>query len=336
VSIAPVPAFSISVYRAEAFRVTVGANLNDPMSFLEELVLDDIYQLAPETIRDRLTLQAQDDGSFAIAGNTALGEPGATVHLDCVVTLMSPDGSNTEAVILVEVDDLSTVSGVYLVPVRPLQPKTDYHLVRADRKDARRKFAQLACVSFTRGTHITLATGAQVPIEELAVDDQVLTRDSGAQPVRWIGRSTVRATGELAPIVITAGTLNNTKDLIVSPDHHLFIYQRTDRVGAGRSELMVRARHLVNGDTVYAQEGGHVEYFQLLFDRHHIIYAEGIAAESMLIDPRTKPALPAELLEKLTEIMPGHTGTEPHGLDVQRALLDRPDAIDLLRLASAR
>ena len=82
------------------------------------------------------------------------------------------------------------------------------------------------------------------------------------------------------------------------------------------------------------QDGGFVEYFQLLFDRHHIIYAEGIAAESMLVDPRTRPALPAELLEKLAAILPQHGGRDLKGLDVQKALLDRPDAIDLLRRAS--
>ena len=82
------------------------------------------------------------------------------------------------------------------------------------------------------------------------------------------------------------------------------------------------------------QQGGFVEYFQILFDAHHIIYAEGIAAESMLIDPRTRPALPRELLEKLGAILPGHGRGDMHGLDVQKTLLDRPDAIDLLRRAS--
>ena len=52
---------------------------------------------------------------------------------------------------------------------------------------------------------------------------------------------------------------------------------------------------LVNGDTVTRIEGGFVDYFQILFDAHHIIYAEGIAAESMLIDTRTQAALPDDL-----------------------------------------
>jgi len=82
-------------------------------------------------------------------------------------------------------------------------------------------------------------------------------------------------------------------------------------------------------------DGGFVDYFQILFDRHHIIYAEGIAAESMLVDPRTKPALPEGLLEKLSPLLK-HSDREGHGLDVAKALLDRPDAIALLKRASTR
>tara|TARA_B110000967_G_scaffold63843_1_gene65749 strand:+ start:73 stop:369 length:297 start_codon:yes stop_codon:yes gene_type:complete len=83
--------------------------------------------------------------------------------------------------------------------------------------------------------------------------------------------------------------------LLVSPDHRLFVYQRQDKLGAGRSEVLVKVRHLVNGDSVYRHDGGFVDYFQLLFDKHQIIYAEGIAAESLQIDPRTRAAVPEDV-----------------------------------------
>lgn len=330
------PVQSIQVYPSEAFSVTAGANLGDGISFSDDLMLDDIYGLDPSAQRARLALSAGEDGGFAVAEGTALGQPGHRLHLDCAVTLMAPDGQCPEALILVEVDDEGNAAAIYLLPLAPLVPRTDYALVGVDTCAARRKFAQVASVSFTRGTHITMMSGAQVAIEDLKVGDKVLTRDGGAQAIRWIGHSTVRATGDFAPIMIRAGTLNNANDLLVSPAHRLFIYQRTDRIGAGQSELLVKARHLINGDTVYVQDGGYVDYFQLLFDHHHIIYAEGIAAESMLVDPRTRPALPSDLLDRLGELMPQHARTHAHGLDVQKALLDRPDAIDLLRRASSR
>ena len=258
------------------------------------------------------------------------------MHLDCALLFMSPDGQTQEALLLVEVDDDGAVSEIYLLPLALLLPQVEYRLVGIDTKTARQKFAQVACVSFTRGTHITLASGEQRRIEELRVGDRVLTRDDGVQAVRWIGQSTVRAVGDFAPIRIAAGALNNENDLVVSPDHRLFIYQRTDEVGVGRSELLIRARHLVNGYTVTVQDGGFVDYFQLLFDSHQIIYAEGIAAESMLIDTRTRAILPEDLSNAMGEIIPGHSDLPHAGLDVNEKLLRGPDTAALLRKASSR
>ncbi|TDK43026.1 Hint domain-containing protein [Antarcticimicrobium luteum] len=328
------PVQVIPVHPAPDFRVSVGANLGDPVAEFEDLVLDDIYMLEPGAARRRLAVAALGDGSFRIDETSELGRPGALLHLDCALQFMTPDAATAEALILVETDADGLIAATYLLPLIPFAARTDYRLVGVDRDSARRKFAQIACVSFTRGTRITMATGAQVPIEDLKVGDRVLTRDAGAQEIRWIGHSTLRAEGAFAPIMIRAGTLNNAGDLVVSPDHRLFVYQRSDMIGAGRPELLVKARHLVNGDSVLVLSGGYVDYFQILFDRHHIIYAEGIAAESLLVDPRTRPALPQELLDRIGTGLTGHGTGDSHGLDVQKALLDRPDAIALLRRAS--
>lgn len=326
------PAQSLPVYAADSFVVTQGANLGDPLSYAAELMLDDVYRLTPAAVSERLTIHATRDAHLTVAEGSALGSAGAAIHLDCALTLMSPDGQITDALVLVEVDAAGDIDGIYLLPLAGLMPRAPYALVGIDRDSARAKFAHLSCARFTRGTHITMASGLQTPIEDLAVGDRVLTRNDGVQEVRWIGQSTVRAVGDFAPIRIRAGTLNNLHDLIVSPDHRLFIYQRQDRLGAGRSELLVKARHLVNSDSVTVQDGGFVDYFELLFDTHQIIYAEGIAAESMLIDTRTKPVVPDEISARLTE------GTDAglSGLDVTETLLDRPDAAELLRRASTR
>lgn len=328
------PVQTYPVYSAEALRVIAGANLGDGIGVMEDLELDDIYALTPGAVRGSLSLQTCHDGGFVVANESAVGTPLNALHLDSVLSFMSPDGTTTDILVLVEVDEGGLIEGLHLLPLVPLQPKTDYTLLGMDRASARRRFAQLATVSFTRGTKITLATGEQKPIEDLQVGDRILTRDDGVQSIRWIGQTTVRATGEIAPILIREGVLNNSDDLVVSPDHRLFVYQRNDRIGAGNAELLVKARHLVNGDTVVVQDGGFVDYFQLLFDRHHIIYAEGIAAETLLLDDATRPAIPEELLSKLAGTRHGHR--EDHGLEVRGTLLDRPDAIDLLRRASSR
>ncbi|MEH6644216.1 Hint domain-containing protein [Sulfitobacter sp.] len=327
---------SAPVFVANQFRATDGANMGDPLSFASELILDDVYELEFGAEPARLSLIARDDASFAIGMDTKIGTPGAIVHLDSALMFMSPDGSINDTILLVEVDEQGDVAQIYLLPFTALGPSVEYRLVGIDRETAHTKFAQVACVSFTRGTHITLASGEQCPVENLKIGDRILTRDQGVQTLRWIGTSTTRAVGDFAPIRIAEGTLNNSADLLVSPDHRLFIYQRTDELGAGRAELLVKARHLVNGSTVKVAEGGFVDYFQLLFDSHQIIYAEGIAAESMLIDSRTRPVLPHDLSQSLGLHVPGHSDLPHAGLDVSEGLLKRPDAADLLKKASGR
>ncbi len=298
------PIQSLPVYAASGFCVTDGANFGDPLADADDLMLDDTYTLNNKAQQIRLTIAQTGDGSgstpFVIAKGTEAGTVGNPLHLDCAITLMGPDGITFDAVVLVEVDpNEGAIEDVYMLALAPLDPACAYRLVGINRDAARTRMAEMACVSFTRGTHITMAKGEQRPIENLKVGDKVLSRDDGPQAVRWIGRTTMRAVGDFAPIVITKGTLHNENDLIVSPNHRLFIYQRVDEVGAGRSEVLVKAKHLVNGTTVTRQRGGFVDYFQLLFDDHQIIFAEGIAAETLLLDETTTPALPTDVSGKL-------------------------------------
>lgn len=326
----------VSIYQGLDFRVVNGANIGDALSFAAELDLDDIYELQTQARQFRMSLSMEGTAPFTISPASEIGRPGAQVHLDCCLTLMSGTGRTTEVLVLVEVDGTGNVVEVFAMPLSQLRPKTGYALVGIDTDNAMQKFAQVACVSFSKGTHITMASGEQRRVESLQPGDKVLTRDDGVQPILWIGHSTVRAVGDFAPIRISAGALHNENDLLVSPDHRLFIYQRSDALGAGRAEVLVRARHLVNGDTVRRESGGFVDYVQLLFDRHQIIYAEGIAAETLLVDPRTRAALPADLKEALRQQITGKNAPSHLQFEVGQALLNHPNAADILKRASTR
>ncbi|MEL6243074.1 MAG: Hint domain-containing protein [Pseudomonadota bacterium] len=324
------PAQSLPVIRHHDFRAKTGASEGEPISFADELVMDDVYELMPGHQNLPLTLRPTDDG-YVVGRNSAVGVPGARVHLDSILTLMSSNNAPTDAMILVEVDDEGAINDIYLLPFAKLEPRLSYALVGIDREAAAERLAELACARFARGTHITLASGEQRRIEDLSVGDRVLTRDDGAQPIRWIGESTVRAVGDFAPIRIKAGALNNASDLILSPDHRLFIYQRQDALGLGRSEILIKARHLVNGSSVVVDEGGFVDYFLLLFDTHQIIYAEGIAAESMLIDMNTRPAAPNEVTDTLVLSRSGLAD-----LEIGETLPREINIAEILRRASSR
>ncbi len=319
---------TIAVFASDMFVVTDGVAEGDGIAFMDELVLDDVYQLVANTPRKALTYEKGDGTAFVIASDSEVGTPGNLLYLDCAITLMAPDSTTYEALVLVEVEG-DEAAEVYLMPLANLRAEYDYRLVGADRDSAAAKFGDVACVRFARGTHITLASGAQVPIEDLKIGDRVLTRDAGPQEIRWIGETTLRAVGDYAPVVITEGALFNTRDLVLSPDHRLFIYQREDHLGAGRSEVLVKVRHLINDDTVYRQDGGFFDFFQILFDDHQIIYAEGIAAETLLVDARTRAALPAEAGAA------EHLDAPHRDFEVTESLANRPDIVSLLKKASS-
>ncbi len=327
---------ALPVHIAADITVISGANLGDAISFADELDLDDVYELHSNVVAQRLAVVPGTGGGLAIAQGSALGGTGHAVHLDATLTMMTATGTTTELLVMVEVDGSGDIEAIYVLPLSELAPRTEYTLVGIDRKSARARFAEVACVSFARGTHVTKASGAQVAIEDLSIGDMVLTRDDGPRPLRWIGKATVRAVGDFAPVRIRAGALNNEGDLTVSPESRLFIYQRSDALGAGRAEVLVRARHLINGDTITQQHGGFVDYFQLLFDDHQIIYAEGIATETLLVDPRTRDVLPLDLTGNLSPPMTDHARRIHMEFEVQQGLVKRPDAADILRRASTR
>lgn len=324
---------TLSVLPATALRVEHGANFGDTLSVADDLLLDDVYALAFDAAPAPLMLVPQDHGHFKISQDSPQGAAGAMLALDACVTLMSQDGKTTELLILVELD-ADHIAQIYALPLVPLCAKTEYQLVGIDTENARAKLAQVACVSFTRGTHITLSTGEQRRIEDLQIGDRVLTRDDGPQEIRWIGQSTTRATGDFAPIRIAAGVLHNTHDLLVSPEHRLFLYQRSDQLNLGRSELLIRARHLENGTTIARHEGGFVDYFQVLFDSHQIIYAEGIAAETLLLDDHTRPALPGDLAQRLSAGGLDHDPRQHSAIEVEETQIDRSNVLSLLRRAT--
>jgi len=93
----PTPVQNVPVYRATDIMATDGANLGDPLSFAAELVLDDVYVIRSGVMPELLALLAQDNGRFRISDSATVGTPGATIHLDCTLTLMSPEGQINEA-----------------------------------------------------------------------------------------------------------------------------------------------------------------------------------------------------------------------------------------------
>ncbi|MEL6689250.1 MAG: Hint domain-containing protein [Pseudomonadota bacterium] len=140
---------------------------------------------------------------------------------------------------------------------------------------------------FTPGTRIKTLRG-EVDVAELVVDDRVLTRDNGFQPIRWIGRrdlsaQELRARPSFNPIEISAGALQGglpERTMRVSPQHRMLVEGADAQMLFGSDEVLVAARHMTCIDGVERVKPEAVSYVHFLFDHHEIVMADGTWSES--------------------------------------------------------
>lgn len=308
------------VFAAEAVFVAQGVNMGDPLGLPGQVCEGDIYQLDPQARATRLSV-ARMSGQQQIAAGSHIGAPGDRVEIIALYTLMGDDG---DAVELLLIALHGAEAGLFALPLSPMAAGAGYQLLKIEDPPAAGEAAlsDMICVSFGRGTLIAMADGSQRPIESLAAGDAVLTRDHGAQPVRWVGHATLRARGAFAPVVIRAGAMGNAGELIVSQHHRMFIYYCKRLGDLTTPELLIQARHLVDGDRICLREGGYVDYFSLVFDRHEIVYAEGIPAESLLVTEAVLNRLPAQIAAPVKDLFPGLTQIQHFGTEAGRQIVD--------------
>ncbi len=172
---------------------------------------------------------------------------------------------------------------------------------------------ELGPACFTPGTMIKTDQGERL-IETLKPGDLVVTRDDGLQPILWVGRQTIRAVGDFAPIRFASGALGNTQSLLVSPQHRMLIDDWRAAYFCGCSEVFAAAKHLVNGTSVTIVEGGMVDYIHLLFSRHEVIFSNGVPSESYFPEHALKSA-DREARAELATLFPD---LEDHAADIHQ------------------
>jgi hypothetical protein len=137
---------------------------------------------------------------------------------------------------------------------------------------------QVVIACFAAGTGIATAAGT-VAVEALTVGDRVLTVEGRLEPIRWIGHRHVHCLRHptphaVLPVRISAHAFGiglPVRDLFLSPDHALYA-----------EGVLVPVKHLINGGSVAQQRLEAVTYFHLELDRHAVILAEGLPAETYL------------------------------------------------------
>ncbi|MEY8837513.1 Hint domain-containing protein, partial [Cribrihabitans sp. XS_ASV171] len=157
---------------------------------------------------------------------------------------------------------------------------------------------------FVAGTLIDTPRGP-VPVEVLRAGDLVLTRDRGPQALRWIGLSERLAEGADAPVVLARGALGDHAALAVSQQHRILLISGRAEVMFGAGEVLVAAKHLVNGRSIrICADCAPVTYVHLLFDRHEIVTGNGLESESYHPGDRTLGAFDARVRDEVLRLMP--------------------------------
>ncbi|MDO8327776.1 MAG: Hint domain-containing protein, partial [Cypionkella sp.] len=167
----------------------------------------------------------------------------------------------------------------------------------------------VAC--FTPGAMILTDQG-EVAVEDLAEGDLVLTRDSGFQPIRWVGRRDLTA-AELAvqprfnPVRIAQGALGGDlpeRDMLVSPQHRMLMTGARAELLFGEHEVLVAATHMVGMSGVGRVMPETVSYIHILFDRHEVVRADGAWSESFQPGAQTLNGLDAAQRAEILALFP--------------------------------
>lgn len=172
-------------------------------------------------------------------------------------------------------------------------------------------------VCFAAGTLIAAEAGVEMPVEALTPGDRVKTADHGPQPVRWVERHALSA-GTLArnphvqPVRIRGGALGAglpVRDLVVSPQHRILVRSRIVERMYGQTEVLLPAKFLlqIDGVEVDARAGG-IAYHHVVLDRHEVLFANGVGAESLYRGAEAMKTLKSA--QSPVAAMPGAEGTK--------------------------
>jgi hypothetical protein len=180
-------------------------------------------------------------------------------------------------------------------------------------------WAQTNVVSFASGTQIATINGL-VAVEDLQVDDLVLTMDNGYLPVAWIGgrhlsRHHLALMPQLRPIGIRAGVMGDNlpeTDLLVSPQHRMLVRSRLVRRMFHDGEVLVAAKHLVGLPGIeIALDQEEVRYWHFMFDGHQVVFANGAPTESLFAGKESLKSLQPGQRAELRAIFPELFGGDP-------------------------
>lgn len=284
------------------------ADVSDTQYDSNLLIAGDSVQTDLVAISDDVNVYPDGTTSFNVLNND-VSQPGSTLTITHI---------NGQAVSIGSTITLPTgqtvmlgAGGVFTVTGDGDEEDFNFTYTVTDGIDTDTGFVNATSIPcFVAGTLIATPEG-DVSVEDLEPGDLVLTQDDGPQALRWIGTRVVPAQADFAPILIRAGTFGAHDDLKVSPLHRVLIRDSLSELLFGESEVLVAAKDLVNDHSVIRMSGGTVPYVHLMFDKHQVVFSNGLATESFLPGPQTTKSFEAQTMAEICAIFPElnpHTG----------------------------
>ena len=259
----------------------------------------------------------EDDqsGSHQIIDGGGLVNNGNGVESESIMVVQALDqnGDPTGPLITITVfSQNGTFSDVWgFGPSQPLQDGVSYQKISGSNIGSFEYADFITC--FGPGTTILTAKGKQ-SIDDLQVGDMIWTQHHQMQPIRWIGRTTVEAKGAFAPIVFAPGALENTTELVVSPEHRMCIRAPATELLFASEEVLVAAKHLTDLPGVSLREGGMITYTHFMFDRHEVVCSNDQLTESFFLSDVSISALSQDQGREILALFPSlQTGTASFG-----------------------
>ena len=131
------------------------------------------------------------------------------------------------------------------------------------------------------GTTIMTLDG-EISAEHLSVGGRVITSDSGMSVIKAIHTRDVK----MQPIRIKAGSLGHTRpdrDMMVAPGARIHIRDWRAEALFRAATATVEAHRHFDGEFLSEQPSRDVKVFDLVFEREHIHYADGVEVVSSAI-----------------------------------------------------
>ena len=131
------------------------------------------------------------------------------------------------------------------------------------------------------GTTVMTLDGEKA-VEDLKAGERIITRDSGMAILRDVRNKEAL----VASIRIKAGSLGHTRpqaDMLVGPDTLVHIRDWRAKALFGADVATVKAKRLIDGEFVSEIEARKMTVSELVFDKQHIIYADGLEVASAAV-----------------------------------------------------